>query len=147
MAAEDLYDGFDHAEYEDEARRRWGDETVNSGNATWHALGSDGRAGFQREMRSVTEGFAAAMTAGTAAADDGPQRWAERLHALISTFWTPDAQSFAALGRLYVDDSRFRATYDGVAPGLAAYVRDAMAAFAAAHLRDDPSAGRDDDGT
>jgi DNA-binding transcriptional MerR regulator len=147
MAAKDLFAGFDHTEHEDEARRRWGDDAVTSGNATWQNLGNDGQAGFQREMQDVTQGLAAAMTAGADPDDDGPQRLVERHHALISIFWLPDAQSFAALGQMYVDDARFRATYDEVAPGLAAYVRDAMAAFAAARLADGSSTARADDGT
>jgi hypothetical protein len=32
---------------------------------------------------------------------------------------------------MYVDDPRFAATYDAVAPGLAVYLRDAVAAHAA----------------
>jgi hypothetical protein len=37
------------------------------------------------------------------------------------------------LAAMYVDDERFRATYDAVAPGLAEFVRDAIVANAAAH--------------
>ncbi len=35
------------------------------------------------------------------------------------------------LGDMYVQDPRFTATYEGTAPGLAAYVRDAIHANAA----------------
>ena len=35
------------------------------------------------------------------------------------------------LGEMYVADERFAANYDSVAPGLAAYIRDAFAANAA----------------
>lgn len=49
-------------------------------------------------------------------------------------FWTPDAQSFVALGQGYVDDPRFTATYDAIAPGLAVYLRDAMAIYARERL-------------
>jgi MerR family transcriptional regulator, thiopeptide resistance regulator len=35
---------------------------------------------------------------------------------------------------MYVDDERFRRNYDRVTPGLAAYVRDAMAEYARARL-------------
>jgi MerR family transcriptional regulator, thiopeptide resistance regulator len=35
---------------------------------------------------------------------------------------------------MYVDDPRFTATYDAFAPGLAPYLRDAMAVFATANL-------------
>jgi hypothetical protein len=48
--------------------------------------------------------------------------------------WTPNAAAFTNLGRMYVDDERFRATYDRVAPGVAAYFRDAMAVYATQRL-------------
>lgn len=56
------------------------------------------------------------------------------LHASISRMWTPNAEAFAALGRMYVDDDRFRATYDRVAPGVAEYFRDATAVCAGERL-------------
>ena len=37
----------------------------------------------------------------------------------------------AGLGDMYVADERFAATYEAVQPGLAAYVRDAIAANSA----------------
>ena len=34
---------------------------------------------------------------------------------------------YRGLGQMYVDDPRFTATYDKVRPGLAVFMRDAMA--------------------
>lgn len=134
MAAKDLYEGFDHSRYEEEARRRWGDRAVDRGNAAWAGLGDEGRAGFLREAQEIGEGLAAAMAAGRPADDDGVQDLVARHHAWCSVFWTPDARSFAALGQGYVDDPRFTATYDAIAPGLAVYLRDAMAIYARERL-------------
>jgi hypothetical protein len=52
----------------------------------------------------------------------------------VCRFWTPDRESYPGLGRLYVDDPRFRDNYEQVRPGLAEYLRDAMAAYAVARL-------------
>ena len=49
-------------------------------------------------------------------------------------FWTPNRESYTGLGRMYVDNARFTATYDAFAAGLAPYLRDAIAVFAAANL-------------
>lgn len=49
-----------------------------------------------------------------------------RDHAQVATFWTPTAEAYRGLGRTYVEDARFTATYDAYGPGLAAYLRDAM---------------------
>lgn len=134
MAAKDLFEGFDHRRHEPEARRHWGDDAVDRGNSAWAALGEDGRAAHLRESQEIASGFASAMTAGASASDDAVQRLVARHHAQVRTFWTPDATSFASLGQMYVDDPRFTATYDAVAPGLAVYIRDAMAVFAANRL-------------
>ena len=46
----------------------------------------------------------------------------------------PWGTAFAGLGDLYVDSPDFHARYDAVRPGLAEYVRDAMAAYAITSL-------------
>jgi hypothetical protein len=71
------------------------------------------------------------MAAGTPAADPAVRDLVARHHAWVSLFWTPDASAYVALAAMYVDDPRFAATYDAVAPGLAVYLRDAVAAHAA----------------
>jgi hypothetical protein len=57
-----------------------------------------------------------------------------RHHAWVGHFWTPGREAYTNLGQMYVDDERFTATYDAVAPGLAAYLRDAIAVYAARAL-------------
>ena len=52
----------------------------------------------------------------------------------VARFWTPDRTSYTNLGRLYVDNPEFKARYDAKAPGLAEYLRDATAAYAAQRL-------------
>ena len=134
MAAKDLYAGFDNSQYETEARERWGDAAVNRSNDSWSSLGADGQAAHHKESQEVNAGLAALMTDGVATDDARVQALVARHHAQITTFWTPDAESYRGLGRMYVDDERFTATYDAVAPGLAAYLCDAMAHFAATRL-------------
>lgn len=134
MAADKLYEGFDQGKYEDEARERWGDETVDRGNAAWERMGPAGRATFGREAAAINAGLAAAMTAGAAPDDEPVQALVARHHAQILVFWTPTAESYRGLGQMYVDDDRFAATYNQVAEGLAAYLRDAITAYANTHL-------------
>jgi len=52
----------------------------------------------------------------------------------VAQFWTPDRTSYAGLGQLYVDNPEFKARYDAKDPGLAEYLRDATAAYAAQRL-------------
>lgn len=134
MAAKDLFQGFDNSEHEQEARTRWGGDAVDRGNASWEALGPEGQATFWRESRETALSLAAAMRDGVPAAGERTQSLIARHYAQTCVFWTPDAAAYAGLGRMYVEDARFRATYDAVAPGLAEYLRDAMAVYAQERL-------------
>jgi DNA-binding transcriptional MerR regulator len=130
VSAEDLYEGFDHRRYEPEARERWGDDAVDRGARAWATLSADERAAHRQEGRAVSEALAAALAAGTPAADPGVRGVVARHHAWVAVFWTPTPDAYRGLGAMYVDDDRFAATYEAVAPGLAAYLRDAIAAHA-----------------
>ncbi|GEL48751.1 MerR family transcriptional regulator [Cellulomonas hominis] len=136
MPTEQMYEGFDHRRYEAEARERWGDGAVDRSNRSWEQLSDDERAAHQREGRAVSEGLAALLAAGTPADDPATRDLVARHHAWVALFWTPDPAAYRGLGSMYVDDARFTATYDAVAPGLAAYLRDAIHAHA-----DDVAAG------
>lgn len=134
MAAKDLYAGFDNSQYEAEARERWGDAEVDRSYAAWERLGPDGRAAFAEEAAAIGSGLAALMTEGADVADPRVQALVRRHHDQIATFWTPTREAYIGLGQVYVDDERFTATYDAFAPGLAPYLRDAMAVFAEVNL-------------
>ncbi len=134
MAAKDLYAGFDNSQYEAEARERYGDEEVNRSNAAWERIGAEGRAAFAEESAAVGQGLAALMAEGADVADPRVQALVRRHHAQIALFWTPSKEAYVGLGQMYVDDERFTATYDAFAPGLAPYLRDAMAVFAGSSL-------------
>lgn len=131
---ENLFEGFDPAEYEAEAAERWPEQFEQSKQAA---------AGFtpeqmeaeQREMTARMIRMAELMVAGVPADDALTQDQVDWHYRSVARFWTPDADAFIHLGRMYVDDPRFRANYEQIAAGLAEYQRDAMAAYAEARLR------------
>jgi len=135
MTADDLFEGFDHREHEDEARERWGDEAVSRSNAAWKTLGPSGQKAHLAEHTAIAQGVAA-----LAAADDPDPRdpalqsLVARHHAWISVFWVPDREAYTGLGSKYVEDHRFRATYDKFGDGTAELLRDGIAIWAAANL-------------
>lgn len=49
----------------------------------------------------------------------------------ISRFWTPNRDSYTGLGRTSVEDPKVKTRYDAKAPGLAEFLRNATAAYAA----------------
>jgi MerR family transcriptional regulator, thiopeptide resistance regulator len=134
MAAKDLYAGFDNSEYEIEARERWGNEAVDRGASAWVRLGEGGQAAHHTETTAIGEALATCLADGLAVDAPRVQALVARHHAQVALFWTPNRESYSDLGQMYVDDARFTATYDAFAPGLAPYLRDAMAVFAAANL-------------
>jgi DNA-binding transcriptional MerR regulator len=135
MNADDLFDGFDNSQYEPEARERWGDEAVNRSNVAWNALGPAGQKAHHAEHGAIAKGVAAiAATDAPDPADPALQALIARHHAWISVFWVPDREAYTALGRMYVDDHRFRATYDKFGDGTAVLLCDAIALWAEANL-------------
>jgi len=130
---ENLFEGFDPAEYDAEARERWPQQREQSKRFT-DTLTADDAHRMQREQTAAMIRMAEFMTAGTAAGDSAVQAEVEAAYQTIAKMWTPDAAAFKALGRMYVDDPRFTATYDAIAPGLAQYYCEAMSFYADSQL-------------
>ena len=125
---EDLFEGFDPSRYDEEARARWPQEWEAS--QLFVATQDPGQ--LQRETTAAMIRMAELMADGKPVADPLVQEETGAWHAWISRMWVPDAEAFTALGQMYVEDERFRATYEAVAPGLAEFYRDAMALYARA---------------
>jgi DNA-binding transcriptional MerR regulator len=120
-------------EWADEARERWGEtdayresarRTASYTKEDWQRLKAESDAGLRE--------FAAALAAGEPAQGQRAMDLAEA-HRQYLTRWFYDCSPgmHAGLADLYVGDDRFRQTFDGVAPGLAQYVGDAIRANAA----------------
>jgi len=125
-----IFDGFEHERYEPEAKERWGDAAVDRSNANWQKLGDDGKRRHQRIDREIVEALGAAVRVGFAADSPEVQEIVARHHAWLSEIWVPDANAYRSLTQMYVDDERFKAHYDEVAPGAAELLRDAAALYA-----------------
>ncbi len=78
----------------------------------------------------MTQAFAELYKAGKR--PEGPEalavcaRWAGHLRA----FYDPTPEMIEGPGAMYADHPEFRATYDKIAPGLADWLKPAMAAYA-----------------
>jgi len=132
MSDEDLFNGFDPSQYEEEAKQRWGgtpayEESVRRARSykkeDWKALGAEGAA--------INDAFVAAMDAGVPATHVQAMDAAERHRQHISRWFYPCSfEIHVGLGEMYVADPRFAANYEPLRTGLAAYIRDAIAANA-----------------
>lgn len=131
---EDLFEGFDHSAYAQEARERWPEQAASS--ERWLATQSadaqeEGRRAWTARMVRMAE----LRAAGAAPDDPRVQEEIQGVHDGILPMWTPTAEAFRGLGATYVDDPRFAETFDRVSPGLGGYFRDAMTVFADTRLR------------
>jgi MerR family transcriptional regulator, thiopeptide resistance regulator len=130
---ETMFEGFDHREYAEEARERWGhtDGYRESARRTAGYREEDWEA-IRAEAQDIVGEFADLMREGERASGERARAVAERHRQHISRWFYPCAPDMhRALGEMYVADQRFAAGYDHVADGLSAYVRDAITANAA----------------
>lgn len=120
-------------EYAGEAEERWGDtEAWAQSQRRTAAMGKEDWLRVKAETDDVERRFADALTGGVPA--DAPQAMdlAEEHRQQISRdFYDCSPELHACIGRMYVEDERFTAHYDRIAPGLAQYVSTAVQANAA----------------
>jgi DNA-binding transcriptional MerR regulator len=131
----EVFGDFDPKAHHAEAEERWGD------TGAWRES-SRRTAGYTKEdwqriageQRRIQRDFAGALTSGRPADGAAAMDLAEEHRRHIDRWYYPCGHAtHRGLGAMYVDDSRFAANYERLAPGLAAYVRDAIAANAARH--------------
>jgi len=125
-----MFEGFDPSQYEEEAKQRWGDtdsykesmrRTKKYGKAEWDQI--------QRDWGTIYSALADHMKAGTPVADAAVQSLVEKHRAHIDRWFYPCSKDMhKGLGAMYVQDARFAANLDKVAPGFAQYLADAIAA-------------------
>lgn len=140
----EMFDGFDHTQYEEEVTRRWGRDAYETSTAWWEGRSEDERRDLQREVADLNAAWVAAAVAGEDPAGVAAQELAERHVAwLTSVPGTParsgDAGARTAyvlgLADMYVGDERFRANWTGdpvhAVENGPEFVRDALRAWAA----------------
>ncbi len=125
-----MFDGFDPAEYEQEAEQRWGNTDAykesqrrvkSYGKAEWEQIG--------KEAAAINTRFLELMREGAAPTDPRVQAVVEDHRAHISRwFYECSKQIHKGLGQLYVGDPRFTKNIDKAGPGLAQFMSDAIAA-------------------
>ncbi|GAA1554489.1 TipAS antibiotic-recognition domain-containing protein [Kribbella hippodromi] len=127
MSPEKVFAGFEHNQYEAEARERWGDAAVDASYERmrgWSAADAEqARTGYPR----VHEGLAALKAKGVAVTELSVKELIQLHYEVTCLFWTPTRAAYQGLGQLYVDDERFR---QSIGDELVTYLRDAMTVYA-----------------
>lgn len=131
----EVFGDFDPGDHAAEVEERWGDtdayrhstqRTANHTKADWKRI--------KEEAGEIDRAFAGLRNDGIPADSDAAMEVAERHRRHIQDwFYDCGYEMHAGLGEMYVTDPRFTAKFDATAPGLAAYVGDAIAANADRH--------------
>jgi hypothetical protein len=88
---------------------------------------------FSEKRRILDEGsalyaeLAAVMSRGPASRE--AQAIMGRWHTHLQHFWSPSDEQLLGLADLYNEDPRFRSRYERMAPGLAAFMREAVQVY------------------
>jgi DNA-binding transcriptional MerR regulator len=133
----EIFGDFDPAVHEDEVRERWGETEAHKESARrTRQYSKEDWARYKAESDAVNATVATLMDEGVAATDPRAMDAAERHRLLVDAWFYPCSHEMhEQLGRMYVEDARFSATYESIRAGMAAYLRDAIAANAARATR------------
>lgn len=135
MDKEDMFEvfgDFDPSEYEEEVQQRWGQSDAYKESARRTArYGKEDWKRFKDESEEINLAIAELLDAGVPADDPRAMDAVDRARLQIDTWFYPCSREMhAELGKMYVADPRFTATYEKIRTGLAQYICDATAANA-----------------
>lgn len=130
MDNKQIFSGFTPEEeerYAREAEQMYDPETVRESNRKWKAYGKEKQQAILAEGKQIYVEMVAAMPRGAASPE--VQALIERWRAHMDYFWTPNLEQLLGLADGYVNDPRFRATYDAIDPQLAEFMREAVRVY------------------
>ncbi|MGY1661157.1 MerR family transcriptional regulator [Geodermatophilus sp. SYSU D00705] len=129
----EVFGEHDPAQYEAEAEERWGDTAAwAESQRRTRGYAKEDWLRVKGEMADIGDRWVAVLRSGAAPDSEQAMDVAEDDRQHISrNFYECSPEMHAALGRMYVEDPRFTATYEAMAPGLAQYVSTAVQANAA----------------
>lgn len=131
LESEELYDAFkddDVKQYQDEVKQRWGNtDAYKQSMARVSKMTKSEMAKLKEDGIKHTQAIADAMDKGISHPD--VQKLIAKSHKGINFFYDCSPEMFRNLGKMYVADPRFTAYYEKFRPGLAVFMRDAIAYY------------------
>ncbi len=131
LNGEELYDPFkdeDVKQYQEEVRQRWGNtDAYKQSMARVGKMTKKEMEKLKEDGKKHTQALADSMDKGASHPD--VQALIAKSHAGVNFFYDCSLETFRNLGQMYVDDPRFTAYYEKFRPGLAAFMRDAIAYY------------------
>jgi DNA-binding transcriptional MerR regulator len=132
MSNKQIFSGFTPEEeemYAREAEQMYDPETVRESNRKWKAYGKEKQQVILAEGKQIYVEMIAAMPKGADSAE--AQALVERWRKNMDYFWTPNLDQLLGLANGYNDDPRFKANFDVMHPGLAAFMLEAVKVYVA----------------
>ena len=129
----EVFGDADPEQYEEEVQERWGEtDAYEQSKRRTSSYSKDDWLRIKAEGADLEARFAAALRSGAAPDSAAAMDLAEEHRQQITrNFYDCPPEMHAGLGRMYVEDERFTAHYEEIAPGLAQYVSTAVQANAA----------------
>ena len=138
MTDKEKFEGFkrqlvddNERKYGAEARKRYGDAEVDASNGKVMGM-SEGQYQQQQELQEqIAALLKTAVATGDPACADA-QKACELHKQWLELFWRKgmySKQAHLSLGETYVQDERFRAHYEAIAPGCAEFFRNALRVY------------------
>ncbi|MET8113636.1 MerR family transcriptional regulator [Streptomyces prasinus] len=129
---QNLFEGVRPSQYE-ESLRDFPEHAEEVGRRAAAMTPEDVEAG-QRERTAQMIRLAELMAAGHPADAEPVRAEIDAQYRALTRLRAVSAEEYRAIGRSCVDNDAWRAAYEAIAPGLAAYQRDAIEAYAATRL-------------
>lgn len=118
-----LFEGLtaQEKEYAEEAMERWDPQVVRESHRRYAQLSADQKKAMKAAGEDLLQRWASLI--GTDPTGPRARALVDEWRKGLEFFYTPTTEILLGLAAMYVDDPRFRATYDAVDPRLAGYVR------------------------
>jgi hypothetical protein len=131
---ERLFEGFNPAQYEEEARQRWGRTAAFAeSQRRMRGYAPDDWKAIKAEQASIYADAGAALKAGQPPGGDAAMAIAERHRLSIDRWFYPCSHEMhRGLAAMYESDERFRQSIDAHGEGLASFLAEAIRANAGA---------------
>lgn len=133
MADKEKFEGFkqklidqNEEKYGREIRGMYGDKVVDDSNSRMMGLTQEEYARFEKLGEELNETLKAAIETKDPAGELGQKTAGLHRQWLSFTWGSYSAEAHAGVARMYVEDERFKAYYDGIQPGAAEFLRDAV---------------------
>lgn len=129
---EELYAGFtpeQKNEYRQEVAQRWGEDKLQATEERLRKLSSQSWTDVKAKGREIEQLLADLVEGKQAVASSIVQQTIAQHYAHMCQFWTPNKEQYRGLGKMYVEDERFRSHYDEYAEGLAEFIRQAIEVY------------------